>query len=70
MAETRRKFDEDFRQGAARSGPKTFDALASVDRRSEAWQPSGQPMSATTTAFSAQRGTCPCSARRCTAACS
>lgn len=22
MAETRRKFDEDFRQGAARSGPK------------------------------------------------
>jgi len=47
---------------------ETFDALALVDRRSEAWQPSGQPMSATTAEFSAQRGTCPCSARRCTAA--
>jgi len=70
MTETRRKFDEDFRQGAIEVAEETFDALASVDRRSEAWQPSGQPMSAPTTAFSAQRGTCPCSARRCTAACS
>ena len=70
MAETRRKFDEDFRQVPSRWPEETFDALASVDRRSEAWQPSGQPMSATTTEFSAQRGPCQCSARRCTAACS
>ena len=70
MAETRRKFDEDPAGCRTEWPEETFDALASVDRRSEAWQPSGQPISATTTAFSAQRGTCPCSARRCTAACS
>ena len=69
MAETRRKFDEDFRQGAARSGPKRHRRARS-GRSEIAWQPSGQPISATTTVFSAQRGTCPCSVRRCTAACS
>jgi hypothetical protein len=66
MAETRRKFDEDPAGCRTEWPEETFDALAAVDRRSEAWQ----PISATTTAFSAQRGTCPCSARRCTAACS
>lgn len=63
MAETRRKFDEDPAGCRTEWPEETFDALAAVDRRSEAWQPS-------TTGFSAQRGTCPCSARRCTVACS
>jgi hypothetical protein len=32
MAETRRKFDEDFRQGAARSGPKRHSTLTTTVR--------------------------------------
>ena len=42
MAETRWKFDEDPAGCRTEWPEETFDALASVDRRSEAWQPSGQ----------------------------
>jgi hypothetical protein len=39
MAETRRKFDENPAGCRTEWPEETFDALASVDRRSEAWQP-------------------------------
>jgi hypothetical protein len=66
MAETRRKFDEDFRQGAievarrdirrARIGRSEIGGVAANERAHHCIQCSA--------------GTCPCSARRCTAACS